>query len=435
MSKFIKPNVLLVSIDAVGFDLALNPEQYGIRLPNLKRFLTEGAYSECGVNPIFPSLTYCCHQSIITGTHPVTHGTYANKYFDPTGIYADAWYWYASSDVPTLWSMAKQQGYLSVNVGFPTGVLADMDLNIPEIWRDTTQLDSKLLSAVSLPQELAREAEEQVGRIRCGLWDITDDATKLETCLWMLDEKIKPRLEQQPFFMTTYFAAYDDIAHHVGTFGRKALQYLEKTDEYLGILVEKAMELSGGNLVICVISDHGMTDNVCDIRPNTVFFQNDYLSIDEKGKISDWKVYAQRGGGAANIQLKDKSDHGLREGVYQLLKDLKQKYPELIDEVMTGEQAKEQRRGYAEADFVLTTKIGVEVREEWDGDFLQKIPSQKAQHGYHEHLKDMRSMFLIQGPGIAKGRKLGNFSIVDIAPSLAGIMGFEMETSEGKNVL
>jgi len=155
----------------------------------------------------------------------------------------------------------------------------------------------------------------------------------------------------------------------------------------------------------------------------------------KKRKISDWKVYAQRGGGAANIQLKDKSDHGLREGVYQLLEDLKQKYPELIDEVMTGgtgQGAAQRLRGGG-------LRIDNENRSRSTGRMgrrlLQQVPSQKAQHGYHEQLEDMRSMFLIQGPGIAKGRKLGNFSIVDIAPSLAGIMGFEMETSEGKNVL
>ena len=37
--------------------------------------------------------------------------------------------------------------------------------------------------------------------------------------------------------------------------------------------------------------------------------------------------------------------------------------------------------------------------------------------------------------GIEKGKKLGNFSIVNIAPTLANLMGFEMETAEGKRVL
>ena len=36
---------------------------------------------------------------------------------------------------------------------------------------------------------------------------------------------------------------------------------------------------------------------------------------------------------------------------------------------------------------------------------------------------------------IEKGKKLGNFSIVNIAPTLAKLMGFEMETAEENSVL
>ncbi len=111
-----KPSVLLVSIDAVKPEIVFNSEKHGIKLPTLKKMMEEGTYVSEGVKSVFPSWTYCCHQSIITGTYPATHGIHANKIFDPTGKHFDAWYWFVSDKVPNLWSYAKENGYLSVNI-------------------------------------------------------------------------------------------------------------------------------------------------------------------------------------------------------------------------------------------------------------------------------------------------------------------------------
>lgn len=435
MTKLNMPSVLLVSIDAVKIELAMKPEKYGIRLPTITKLMKEGTYASKGTKPVFPSFTYCCHQSIITGTHPDTHGVYSNKVFDPTGKHMDAWYWFVSDKVPTLWSYAKNNGYLSVNVGFPTSVLAETDYNIPEYWRDTTELDSKILNAISYPQGLAKEAESIVGKIPCGLWDLEDDFTKLNTCIWMLENKIKPRLEDKPFFMTTYFASYDDLAHNEGTYGERPLKYLEKTDEYLGILIEKAREVTGDNIIICVISDHGMLDNIADVRPNTLLFKEDLIQVDDKDRVIDWQVWSQRIGGVGYVKLKDPTDNQVRDKVKGILYSLLEDEELGIEEIMTGEEASLRRRGLPEADYVIISKPGYEIREEIHGDFLSFDKSQKAQHGYSEELIDMKGIFCISGKGIDKGRDLGGFSIIDIAPTLAKLMNFDMKTAEGVNVL
>lgn len=431
-----KPSVLLVSIDAVQIDLALNPKRYGVSLPTISNLLEEGTYTSEGTSPVFPSYTFCCHQSIITGTYPDTHGLYTNKVFDPMGVHMDAWNWYVSDNVPTLWSYAKDKGYLSVNVGFPSSVLAETDFNIPSYWRDNTEVDSKVLDAVSVPQGLTKEAENFVGSgLRFGLADIKDDYIKLKTCLWMLDKKIKPHLEEKPFFMTTYFWSYDDTAHNEGTFEKKPLENLEKIDAYLGELIDKAVEITNGNIIICVISDHGMLDNISDVRPNAVFYKEGLIQVDEHGNIKDWEVWSARSGGVAYIKLKNPDDLKLKEKVVKILNNLVEENPTVVDEIMIGKEASFKRRGFPDADFILTTKPGYEIREEFHGDFVPNTLSQKATHGYAENLKDMQGMFILKGVGIEKRKRLDRFSIVDIAPTLATLMGFEMKTAEGKNVL
>ena len=62
-------------------------------------------------------------------------------------------------------------------------------------------------------------------------------------------------------------------------------------------------------------------------------------------------------------------------------------------------------------------------------------PTQKAQHGYAEEFPDMRASFYIEGVNISKNKDIGELELVDIAPTLAYIMGFPMPTAEGKNIL
>ncbi len=267
------------------------------------------------------------------------------------------------------------------------------------------------------------------------MWDLEDDHTKLNTCVWMLENKIKPHLEEKPFFMTTYFASYDDLAHYEGTYGKKALYYLEKTDEYLGKLIEKAKEITDDNIIICVISDHGMLDNVADVRPNTLFYREGLITLDEKDNVVDWEVWCQRAGGAGYIKLKDPSNNNVREKVEKIISSLLQDESSGIVEVMTGDEAREKRKGLSEADYVLLSKPGYEFREDVHGEFLKTEVSQKAQHGYSEELDDMKAIFFIEGPNIEKNKDIFSFNLVDIAPTLAHLMGFEMETAEGKNVL
>ena len=79
-----KHNVLLISVDALKPEFVMEPEKYGISLPNISQHFTRnGVFASQGVKSVFPSFTYTCHQTIITGTYPDTHGIYNNIMFDP----------------------------------------------------------------------------------------------------------------------------------------------------------------------------------------------------------------------------------------------------------------------------------------------------------------------------------------------------------------
>ena len=432
-----KPSVLLISIDALKPEFVFESERIGVKLPNLKKYFVEnGTYASKGVKSVFPTFTYTCHHSMITGTYPDTHGIHTNKVFDPTGRHMDAWYWYVSENAKNLWECAKENGYISSSVGFPASVGANSDYHIPEIWRDGSHLDSKLIDAVSRPQGMVREMEKEIGQFAGGT-DLTieGDTIRQKAALWILENKIKKHLEEKPFFMSCYYASYDETAHINGVYSKEAIADLERIDALVGELVEKVHEITNDNVVVCVVSDHGTIDNKYDIKPNIVFVENDLIKVDENGKLVDWDVWCQRSGGTGQIRLKDKENKEIRSKVENILNELLNDENSGISEVITGEEAKKTRRGFPDADYVIISKPGYEVREDLAGDYLDSNTAQKAQHGYCENLKDMRASFYIEGINIEKNKDVGELRLIDVAPTLANIMGFEIPTAEGKNIL
>lgn len=432
-----KPSVLLISIDALKPEFVFEAERIGVNLPNIKKYFVEnGTYASKGVKSVFPTFTYTCHHSMITGTYPATHGIHTNKIFDPTGKHMDAWYWYVSENAKNLWECAKENGYISSSVGFPASVGANSDYHIPEIWRDGSHLDSKLIDAVSRPQGMVREMEKEIGRFAGGT-DLTieGDTIRQKAALWILENKIKKHLAEKPFFMTCYFAAYDETAHINGVYSKEAISDLERIDALVGELVEKTHEITNDNMVVCVVSDHGTIDNKYDIKPNIIFAENDLIKVDENGKLVDWHVWCQRSGGTGQIRLKDKENKEVRTKVESILNELLNDENSGISEVITGEEANKTRRGFPDADYVIISKAGYEIREEAVGRYLDSNTAQKAQHGYCENLKDMRASFYIEGINIDKNKDVEELRLVDVAPTLANIMGFEIPTAEGKNIL
>ena len=69
-----------------------------------------------------------------------------------------------------------------------------------------------------------------------------------------------------------------------------------------------------------------------------------------------------------------------------------------------------------------------------DGEYCRTRLTQKAQHGYNEEFPEMRASFMLTGKGIIPGN-LKAARLIDVAPTLAGIMGVELPDAEGKNLM
>ena len=145
------PLLVMVSIDGLRPDYVTAADAHGAKVPNLRRFMKEGAYAE-GVTGVVPTVTYPSHTTLVTGVWPATHGIWGNTTFDPLQKNYQGWYWYTEDiRVETLWDAAAKAGRTTASIQWPVTVGAKITWNIPEFWRAGTperrQTDPRSINA------------------------------------------------------------------------------------------------------------------------------------------------------------------------------------------------------------------------------------------------------------------------------------------------
>ncbi|WDC84662.1 ectonucleotide pyrophosphatase/phosphodiesterase [Caloramator sp. mosi_1] len=118
----------------ISFDALCKEDLKTIQtLPTFKYILNNSLYS-LDVEPVYPTLTYPNHASIITGKRPFEHGIVNNTKLQPGRISPD-WFWYKSDiKCETLLDIVKNKGGTTCTLLWPTTAGGRIDYNMPEIF-------------------------------------------------------------------------------------------------------------------------------------------------------------------------------------------------------------------------------------------------------------------------------------------------------------
>jgi predicted AlkP superfamily pyrophosphatase or phosphodiesterase len=55
-------------------------------------------------------------------------------------------------------------------------------------------------------------------------------------------------------------------------------------------------------------------------------------------------------------------------------------------------------------------------------------------HGYDPRRPEMRAAFVIRGPNVRPGKPLGLVRLLDVAPTIARVLGIDLGKTEGKPI-
>jgi len=416
------PLLVVISVDGLRPDYVTAADAHGAKVPHLRKFLHEGTYAQ-GVTGVIPTVTYPSHTTLMTGVWPAKHGILANQTFDPLQKNHEGWYWYAEDiRVPTLWDAAAAAGRTTASIQWPVTAGAKINWNIPEIWRAGTSEDAKLVRVVSTPGLLA-EAKAAVGEYRGGI-DATPESDEVrgKYAVWILENK-------RPGFLTLHLIALDHIEHEAQPFSPKAMAVLERLDAVIGKVWAAAERVAPGNAFVAVVSDHGFTTYDQQLNLFAAFRKANLFSVDDRGKISDWRAMPWETGGSAAIVLKNPKDALTLATVRTLLGKLAADPANGIDRVLEGDEL-HRRGGYPNASFFVGLKPGWRTGSALSGPLVSSVKA-GGTHGELPDLADLRAAFFLVGPGVPAGKNLGLIDMRDVAPTLAKEAGLALPTADG----
>lgn len=416
--------VLFISIDGLRPADVLQAEQRGLKIPNLRRFVTEGAYAT-GVQGVLPTVTYPSHVTLLTGASPARHGVVANTTFDPQQINYGGWYWYASDiRLPTLWSAAAAAGKTVGNVHWPVSVgAAGITWNLPQIWRTGHADDAKLVTTLATPG-LVAELERATGKAYASGIDesIEGDENRGEFTVKLIER-------HRPELVTAYLTALDHEQHAEGPGTPKAHAVLERIDAIVGKLVA-AQLAAHPDSAVAIASDHGFEAIDRETNFFRAFVDAGLIRLDADGKVAGWEAMPWPSGGSTAIVLARQDDAELAARVGTLLTGLKADPANGIAAV--ADRAEIGRMGgNPQAAFYVNMVAGTTVAGAFSpASALRGTPKYKGTHGYFPGPANLEATFLVMGQGVPKARSLGQIDMRAIAPTIASLLDIPLPESE-----
>lgn len=417
-----EPRVVMISIDGLRPEVYRDPAELGLRAPNLVALRKEGASAERMI-PVFPSVTYPAHTSLVTGTRPAEHGIVNNF------VRGQEWYLNAS-DIrsPTLWQAAHAAGKTTAIVTWPATYGALVDFLVPENLSLSVPDVRKLIRDGSTPG-LFDELENKCGKVQIPSFEALDAGEKLDAVTTCFAAEVLR--QHKPDLLLVHYLDADHRQHFAGVDSPEAKHAFERIDGFVGELRKAAKDAGvGEQTVFVIVGDHGFVPLHSSVNVNALLLATGFAKL-EAGKIvpsPDLRVSALGGSGAiylregADPALAGRLESALRVEIDRRYRDLVTLLPRAELEAMGAFPGAALGLASAEGYMLIAIDVPAPV-----------LPSGalKGMHGYLPTVPGMATGFIAAGPGIRRGVELPMVRQIDVAPTVAALMGLRLEQAVG----
>ena len=404
-------HLVLISIDA------LRPEFYlddAYAPPALRALLRAGSHARA-VTPVFPSVTYPGHASIVTGVSPARHGVLFNRIGSPTGG-PSRWYEEAKDlRAPPLWEIAHAAGLTTAAVSWPSTLNARIDWLVPE--RDYYRRPQ--------PVEALRQATTPGLFERLGVTpqpamfkDIAQWDEFLATTAAAIVRGMRPNL------LLLHLVQLDYFQHRGGRDARELRPALARVDAHVGAIVAALREAGlADRTAVIVTGDHGFQDARRTVQLNEILARTGLGGC--PWTDAEWRATAHVTGGSAAVFVRDGAGaEAATRAEEALRREARDRYTIVprrqLDELgaMTGAAfAVEAAPGYAVGG-ACGEGLGTSGRA--------------GAHGFLPSRPSMSTGFVAAGAGIRTGVALERIGLIDVAPTAARLLGLAAPAMEGR---
>ena len=406
-----RPKVVVISLD--GFPAAAL-EDPKLPIPTLRKLIRNGITAPMTI--INPTITWPNHTTMVTGVRADEHGLLVNGTLVRTGSWPPV-----KVDpmivkekmvrVPTVYDAAFRAGLTTAQVDW---VAINQAPTITWAFSEWATADGKL------EQEMIAK-----GAITAADLDGFSKANILYRDQFWTKAAVYLIREHQPDLLLFHLLSLDSTHHQFGPntlAARAAIAFLDSCVEKVVAAVEAAGLSS--RTTFLVVADHGFKAYTKQVRPS--------IALAAAG-LSD-KVYVLPEGGTAFVYLREPEAAALAPKVRKALEGI-----EGIDKILEPDNYPPLGLPRPEKDpqfgqMLLSAKTGYSFSGATGGPVTAEVPQQAGSHGYLASDPEMNALFIASGAAVTPGKTLPSVATLDLAPTIANLLGIPLPTAKGKPI-
>ncbi|MBO0863384.1 MAG: alkaline phosphatase family protein [Chloracidobacterium sp.] len=385
----ISSHVILIVIDGLRSDFVNGVESQRLNIPTIQALRSQGSYA-VGIESVFPSQTIPAHASMLTGSQPSDHGVTSDYSFDPeSGLPAKEARKSASEiKVETIFDLARRAGLVTGAVGFSLTAGAPIMFNQP---------------------------------------DLTEDSVKAAAAAEIIEKHC-------PNLLLVNFTSFDEAQRRYGLFSHESIKAMETIDVFVKKIIDATEKFQmNEDATFILVSDSGASKVEKEFNPNVLLAKNGWLTVDGRGRITSWRAVAQAFGGSAAVLVKDPKDEAFINEVETFFTQQAEKPNSPIWRIITRREATKLGADPRAALYLDAAPLYA-ITAKTTGSYITNLGKgeDRVAHGYAPSRVEMRALFVITGKGIKPGGQTLYARLIDIAPTMAKLLGLEMKTARGR---
>jgi predicted AlkP superfamily pyrophosphatase or phosphodiesterase len=414
-------HVVVISLD--GFP-AVRLNDPALPAPVLRKLMKEGAAAE-SMTPVNPTVTWPNHTSIVTGVGPERHGLLYNGLPVRPGegkpLRIEPWVDKKELvQAPTVYDAARAAGLTTAEVDWVAIYPASsVNFAFPEVPKPEGAIEREMVAAGLISEDELRNWSRHAITTHDEFW--TRAAVHII-------EKHKPNL------LLFHLLVTDSVQHAYGTntlAGNTALILADRQ-------VQRVLDALGragirNSTTVIIVSDHGFKSYSKLIHPNAVLRAKGLLR--GAGDAMDCDAWVIPEGGTANVYITRESR---RAESLRAIEAAFRAVPGIAKVILPAEYA---QYGYPNlgkqprmSDMVLAAEPGYAFDAVANGEAVTNIPAGavRGAHGYLNSDPELLSILVAAGAGIKPGARLGAVPNVDVAATIARLLGVNLPGIDGK---
>jgi predicted AlkP superfamily pyrophosphatase or phosphodiesterase len=415
-------HLVVVSIDGLRPAIYLDPARAGVEVPNLVKLRDRGIAAERVIG-VFPSVTYPSHTTLITGVRPDQHRVTGNFLPGTLQWYVNA----ADIHSQTLWQAARQAGLSTAIVTWPLSFGADVDWLIPENLNDDAPEFTDAIRRGASPGLFAA-LERKAGKFPIAKLGQQDGVQTLDAMTAAYAAQLL--IDHQPDLTLIHLLEADHMQHHFGPDSAQAKAAFERIDAHIGRLLA-ALERAGiaATTNFVVVGDHGFSDSHTALNINRLLLDIGYANRDGEQLETRLVKFESQGGGGAFFAKPGATAQQLAEFTARLREHLALRYRGLL--TFLSAQDLRELGAYPDAVAGLAVAPGYMAVTEDSLHAVFPMRNYQGMHGYHPELPAMATGLIASGPDLVPGKRLPQVRMLDIAPTLAQLLGVQLPAAQG----